>query len=131
MYLLRRNTKVSKHNALPTRGLQHLFLLPPRTFSITLSYITIIRPRVCESVAVYYYNFALKDYGDATMGKLLDMVKVVAFAVQEGRVAIHCHAGKSIFHVINLTQLYLSQLMVFRFRVRSAQVRKFSFIMLF
>lgn len=52
--------------------------------------------RFYESVAVYYYNFALKDYGDATMSKLLDMVKVVAFAVQEGRVAIHCHAGKSI-----------------------------------
>ena len=49
-----------------------------------------------QFVAVYYYNFALKDYGDATMSKLLDMVKVVAFAVQEGRVAIHCHAGKSI-----------------------------------
>lgn len=30
------------------------------------------------------------------MGKLLDMVKVVAFAVQEGRVAIHCHAGNNI-----------------------------------
>ncbi|XP_036150670.1 protein tyrosine phosphatase domain-containing protein 1-like [Monomorium pharaonis] len=43
---------------------------------------------------IYYYNFALKDYGSATVGKLLDMVKVVAFAVQEGRVAIHCHAGK-------------------------------------
>lgn len=43
---------------------------------------------------VYFYNFAWKDYGDATMSKLLDMVKVVAFAVQEGRVAIHCHAGK-------------------------------------
>lgn len=43
--------------------------------------------------SVYYYNFAWKDYDDATTGKLLDMVKVVAFAVQEGRVAIHCHAG--------------------------------------
>lgn len=53
---------------------------------------------ISEFIAVYYYNFALKDYGDATMGKLLDMVKVVSFAVQEGRVAIHCHAGKSIFH---------------------------------
>lgn len=66
--------------------------------------------RLYKFVAVYYYNFALKDYGDATMGKLLDMVKVVAFAVQEGRVAIHCHAGKSIFHTIYLTQLHLSRL---------------------
>lgn len=46
---------------------------------------------------VYYYNFAWKDYGDATLDKLLDMVKVVAFAVQEGRVAIHCHAGEFVF----------------------------------
>lgn len=44
---------------------------------------------------VYCYNFAWKDYGAATMEKLLDMVKVVTFSVQEGRVAIHCHAGKS------------------------------------
>lgn len=36
------------------------------------------------------------------MGKLLDMVKVMAFAVQEGRVAIHCHAGKSIFRTRTL-----------------------------
>lgn len=43
---------------------------------------------------VYYYNFAWKDYGDATLQGLLDMVKVLAFAVKEGRVAIHCHAGK-------------------------------------
>lgn len=43
---------------------------------------------------VYYYNFAWKDYGDATLVGLLNMVKVLAFAVTEGRVAIHCHAGK-------------------------------------
>lgn len=49
-------------------------------------------PNIFMKHGIYYYNFALKDYGDATMSKLLDMVKVVAFAVQEGRVAIHCHA---------------------------------------
>lgn len=77
-----------------------LFSLPQvRSVSSSSNY------RLYEFVAVYYYNFALKDYGDATMGKLLDMVKVVAFAVQEGRVAIHCHAGKSIFHTVHLTQL--------------------------
>lgn len=48
-----------------------------------------------NSFPVYCYNFAWKDYGAATMEKLLDMVKVVTFSVQEGRVAIHCHAGKS------------------------------------
>lgn len=47
-------------------------------------------------VTVYFYNFAWKDYGDATTSKILDMVKVVAFSIQEGRVAIHCHAGNLI-----------------------------------
>ncbi|KAJ8955324.1 hypothetical protein NQ318_003417 [Aromia moschata] len=41
----------------------------------------------------FYYNFAWKDYGDATLVGLLNMVKVLAFALTEGRVAIHCHAG--------------------------------------
>ena len=27
------------------------------------------------------------------MGKLLDMVKVMSFAISEGKVAVHCHAG--------------------------------------
>lgn len=65
-------------------------------FSARVCFTTSSNSSISPSVPVYYYNFALKDYGDATMGKLLDMVKVVAFAVQEGRVAIHCHAGKSI-----------------------------------
>lgn len=44
-------------------------------------------------VLVYYYNFAWRDYGDATLSELLNMIKVVAFAITEGRVAVHCHAG--------------------------------------
>lgn len=44
--------------------------------------------------AVYYYNFAWPDYGEASLSGLLDMTKVLSFALQEGRVAIHCHAGK-------------------------------------
>ncbi|KRT79832.1 hypothetical protein AMK59_6786, partial [Oryctes borbonicus] len=42
---------------------------------------------------IYYYNFAWKDYGDATLLGLLNMVKVLTFAISEGRVAVHCHAG--------------------------------------
>lgn len=44
-----------------------------------------------------YYNILLfhssKDYGVASQGFLLDMVKVLAFALSEGKVAVHCHAG--------------------------------------
>lgn len=47
-----------------------------------------------NDVLVYYYNFAWKDYGDASLSSLLNMVKVLAFAVSEGRVAVHCHAGE-------------------------------------
>lgn len=29
----------------------------------------------------------------ASLTTILDMVKVMSFALQEGRVAVHCHAG--------------------------------------
>lgn len=46
---------------------------------------------LCDSV--YYYNFGWKDYGVASLTTILDMVKVMSFAVQEGKLAVHCHAG--------------------------------------
>ena len=33
------------------------------------------------------------DYGVPTVESLLDMVKVLDFALEEGKVLIHCHAG--------------------------------------
>ncbi|XP_067862447.1 protein tyrosine phosphatase domain-containing protein 1-like [Heptranchias perlo] len=42
---------------------------------------------------IYFYNFMWKDYGVALLTTILDMVKVMAFALHEGKVAIHCHAG--------------------------------------
>ncbi|KAA8590873.1 hypothetical protein FQN60_001816, partial [Etheostoma spectabile] len=41
----------------------------------------------------YFYNFGWSDYGVANLTTVLDMVKVMAFALQEGKIAIHCHAG--------------------------------------
>ena len=50
-------------------------------------------------VLVFYYNFGWQDYGEPTMGTLLDMCKVMSFALSEGKLAIHCHAGKSNIHL--------------------------------
>lgn len=42
---------------------------------------------------VYFYNFGMPDYGVSSLVGIIDGVKVLDFAVKEGRVAIHCHAG--------------------------------------
>ena len=42
---------------------------------------------------IFYYNFVWKDFSDTSMTNLLDMVKVLSFALAEGKVAVHCHAG--------------------------------------
>ncbi|XP_026319945.1 protein tyrosine phosphatase domain-containing protein 1-like [Hyposmocoma kahamanoa] len=51
-------------------------------------------PNVFMANDIYYYNFAWADYGEASLSGLLDMAKVLSFALKEGRVAIHCHAGQ-------------------------------------
>uniref|UniRef100_A0A8C4EGV8 Protein tyrosine phosphatase domain-containing protein 1 n=1 Tax=Dicentrarchus labrax TaxID=13489 RepID=A0A8C4EGV8_DICLA len=51
------------------------------------------RPEVFMENNIYFYNFGWSDYGVANLTTVLDMVKVMAFALQEGRIAVHCHAG--------------------------------------
>lgn len=43
--------------------------------------------------SVYFYNFGMPDFGVSSLVGIIDGVKVLAFAVREGRVAVHCHAG--------------------------------------
>ncbi|XP_039460256.1 protein tyrosine phosphatase domain-containing protein 1 [Oreochromis aureus] len=50
-------------------------------------------PEVFMENNIYFYNFGWSDYGVASLTTVLDMVKVMAFALQEGKIAIHCHAG--------------------------------------
>ncbi|KAL5013926.1 hypothetical protein ScPMuIL_008196 [Solemya velum] len=42
---------------------------------------------------IFFYNFGWPDYGVASLVTILDMVKVMQFAVAQGKVAVHCHAG--------------------------------------
>ncbi|XP_061591820.1 protein tyrosine phosphatase domain-containing protein 1 [Cololabis saira] len=51
------------------------------------------RPEVFMENTIYFYNYGWDDYGVANLTSILDMVKVMAFALQEGKVAVHCHAG--------------------------------------
>nr|CAD7403589.1 unnamed protein product [Timema poppensis] len=58
-----------------------------------------VEERKCIGVArrgeqVYYYNFKWKDYGFANTNFILDIVKVISFALTQGKIAIHCHAGR-------------------------------------
>ncbi|XP_072304754.1 protein tyrosine phosphatase domain-containing protein 1 [Eucyclogobius newberryi] len=51
------------------------------------------RPEVFMENNIYFYNFGWSDYSVGSLTAVLDLVKVLAFALQEGKVAIHCHAG--------------------------------------
>ncbi|XP_022101237.1 uncharacterized protein LOC110984913 [Acanthaster planci] len=42
---------------------------------------------------IFFYNFGWDDYGIRSLPSILDMVKVMSFALKEGKVAVHCHAG--------------------------------------
>ncbi|XP_057673666.1 protein tyrosine phosphatase domain-containing protein 1 isoform X2 [Corythoichthys intestinalis] len=50
-------------------------------------------PEVFMENNIYFYNFGWSDYGVANLTTVLDIVKVMAFALQEGKIAVHCHAG--------------------------------------
>lgn len=52
-------------------------------------------------VTVYYYNFGWKDYDHGSLEGLLDAVKVLSFAVNQGKAAVHCHAGMSSSIIMN------------------------------
>ncbi|XP_029899356.1 protein tyrosine phosphatase domain-containing protein 1 isoform X6 [Aquila chrysaetos chrysaetos] len=64
-------------------------------------------PEAFMEAGIYFYNFGWKDYGVASLTTILDMVKVMAFALQEGRVAVHCHAGLG--RTVNFSIGYESQ----------------------
>ncbi|XP_070764247.1 protein tyrosine phosphatase domain-containing protein 1 [Enoplosus armatus] len=50
-------------------------------------------PQIFMDNDIYFYNFGMPDFGVSSLIGIFDGVKVLAFAVREGRVAVHCHAG--------------------------------------
>ncbi|KAI5623812.1 hypothetical protein C0J50_16493, partial [Silurus asotus] len=50
-------------------------------------------PQIFMENQIYFYNFGMADFGVSCLEGILDAVKVLAFSVQEGKVAVHCHAG--------------------------------------
>ncbi|XP_074489342.1 protein tyrosine phosphatase domain-containing protein 1 [Sebastes fasciatus] len=50
-------------------------------------------PQIFMDNDIYFYNFGMQDFGVTSLVGMIDGVKVLAFAVSEGRVAVHCHAG--------------------------------------
>ncbi|XP_062402466.1 protein tyrosine phosphatase domain-containing protein 1 [Sardina pilchardus] len=50
-------------------------------------------PQTFMDNQIYFYNFGMPDFGVSSLVGMLDAVKVLAFAVREGKVAVHCHAG--------------------------------------
>ncbi|RWS17876.1 protein tyrosine phosphatase domain-containing protein 1-like isoform X3 [Dinothrombium tinctorium] len=50
-------------------------------------------PQVFMDNKIYFYNFQWRDYSSISNHFLLDIIKVLCFALKEGKVAVHCHAG--------------------------------------
>ncbi|XP_041946510.1 protein tyrosine phosphatase domain-containing protein 1 isoform X1 [Alosa sapidissima] len=73
------------------------------------------RPEIFMEAGIYFYNFGWKDYGVASLTTILDMVKVMSFAIQEGKMAIHCHAG------LGRTGVLLACYLVFTSRMSADQ----------
>ncbi|KDR18115.1 protein tyrosine phosphatase domain-containing protein 1-like [Zootermopsis nevadensis] len=76
-------------------------------------------PDVFMENNIYFYNFGWKDYGEASLTSLLDMVKVMAFALTEGKVAVHCHAG------LGRTGVLIACYLVYSLRVRANDAIRF------
>ncbi|XP_076813100.1 uncharacterized protein LOC143459729 isoform X2 [Clavelina lepadiformis] len=82
-----------KHNICSIINLQrpgeHASCGPPLDKESLFTY----RPQDFMDNDIFFYNFGWKDYGVTSLHTVLDMVKVMSFALEEGKVAVHCHAG--------------------------------------
>ncbi|KAJ0069717.1 hypothetical protein NL108_012355, partial [Boleophthalmus pectinirostris] len=68
---------------------EHCHCGPPLDSSSGFTY----SPEIFMDNDIYFYNFWMPDFGVSSLVSIIDGVKVLTFAVREGRVAVHCHAG--------------------------------------
>ncbi|XP_052085009.1 protein tyrosine phosphatase domain-containing protein 1-like [Mytilus californianus] len=76
-------------------------------------------PQMFMENGIYFYNFGWDDYGVASLSTILDMVKVIQFAVSDGKVAIHCHAG------LGRTGVIIASYLVFTNRIHADDAIQF------
>ena len=51
---------------------------------------------------IYFYNYPWPDYGTPMLSTILDVIKVVDFSCNMGKVAIHCHAGLGMYIYLSI-----------------------------
>ncbi|KAL3851685.1 hypothetical protein ACJMK2_015412 [Sinanodonta woodiana] len=71
-------------------------------------------PQAFMDEKIFFYNYGWPDYGVASLSKILDMVKVMQFSLSEGKIAVHCHAGRGRTGVIIACYLIFTNRMDWR-----------------